>query len=262
MNRITMPKTAPWVVGATLASLVIIGLVWMFGISPQLDAASQARADADMVELQNIGHAARLDLLREQSEHLDEYKAELAAIAVQIPPEDGEPAFLREIDRAATATGAFIVKVTTEAATVVAPPAEAAATDPNAGATAPTDEAAEPAPTPEGGATEEPPAEVEPVPMGIDGFVAIPFTITVLGSYDKTVAFVEAAQQSFQRLFVVTGFTVKGQPASPPAGGRPEVQEGDAEFEINGFVYVLQDVDQVAETQPDADPTSGEVVDS
>lgn len=245
-----MPKATPWVLGAAVVSVLILGLAWMFGISPQLETANQARDDAERVEMQNVQHQRRLVELRQQFENLDEYKAELAAIQVQLPPEDGEPSLYREIAQASATSGAFIVSIITEAVTSVEPTPEA---DPNAGATEPgADEAADGS----GGeaADETPPATVEPTPMGLDGFVAVPFSIKVLGTYDQTVQFVELVQESFQRLFVVTGFTVKGQAASPPAGGRPEVKEGDAEFEILGFVYVLQDDGtQTAGDEADAD---------
>lgn len=242
-------KTTPWVVATAFLSVLILGAAWVLVISPQLDRANTALEDAARVETQNMAYQRRLAELRDQFEHLDEYKADLAAIQVQIPPEDGEPAFYRELVAASAASGAFLVSILTEGATdveVVAETPNAGAADPNAGAAEPTTDAgATPADEPDAEPTA--PATVAPTPMGIDGFVAIPFTITVLGSYDKTVQFVQLAQESFDRLFVVTGFTVKGQPATPPTGGRPEVQEGDAEFEVRGFAYVLQDSeDEVA----------------
>ncbi len=247
-----MPKATPWVIGTAFVSILILVLAWMVGVGPQMETAQQARDDAERVEMQNVAHQRRLNELREQFQHLDEYKAEIAEIAVQLPPEDDEPAFIREIAAAAASAGVFVVSVINDApepflAGAPADPAPAAEESEDSEG----EDAAEEAPT------------GTPQVTGIDGFVAVPFSITVLGTYDATVRFVELAQQ-FQRLFVVTGLTVEGQRPSAPSGGKPEVFEGDAETVVNGYVYVLQDTAQsapVPEGEDDA-ATEGGTVDT
>lgn len=230
-----MPKATPWVIGTAFVSILILVLAWMVGVGPQMETAQQARDDAERVEMQNVAHQRRLNELREQFQHLDEYKAEIAEIAVQLPPEDGEPAFIREIAAAAASAGVFVVSVVNDSPESVF-----------ADAPVEPEPAAEEAEETEGeDAAEEEAPTGTPQVTGIDGFVAVPFSITVLGTYDATVRFVELAQQ-FQRLFVVTGFTVEGQRPSAPAGGKPEIFEGDAQVVVHGYVYVLQDTEQPA----------------
>lgn len=243
------PKTASWVIGTALLSVLILALAWVFGVSPQLAQADQARADADVRRAQNEGLQRKLDELREQAAHLEDYEAELAAIARQIPLEDAEPDFIREVDAAAQATGVFVVSA-------VAENPETAFIDYDAEAQAADGAAATPAPATgdaaEGGEAQAPvePAPVGPQPVHIPGFVAVPFTITVLAPFENTVAFMERMQTGLQRLFVVTGFDVAGQKETPASGGRPETHEGDAEFAITGYVYVLQeDVDDAGTGQ-------------
>lgn len=257
-----MPKTAPWVLGAAFAAVVILVLAWVVGISPQLDRARQADDEAEGVELQNVGLAARLETLRDQFAHLDEYKAELEAIQRQIPPTDEEPSLTREIEAATTSAGIFLVSITTEDAQLFTSAASATTSTPapttetgTAPAEGATEDGAESggdaaAATPEGTT-----APVAPVAPSVPGFVAIPVNVTVLGTYDAAVRFVEIAQNSFSRLFVVTSLIATGQKPSPPSGGKPEIREGDVEAVISGYVYVLQEQD-AATADPAADGTA------
>lgn len=250
-------KSAPWIIGTALLSVVILVLAWMFGVSPQLQTADQARADADAVRLQNVRHAQRLEVLREQAQHLDEYKEDLAAIRVQIPTEDGEPSLLREIASAAATAGVFVVKVGSDVPSLFmaegATPEVPVEPVPAPGAEGEDSDTTEGADT--GGTA------VVPAPAGVEGFVAVPFTVTVLGSFVNTIRFVQLAQESLQRLYMVTEIQVIGQRAAPPGGGKPQVNEGDAEFTLTGYVYVLQEdlpdegTDAGTEEQPASDVT-------
>lgn len=241
-----MPKTAPWVLGASVVAVVVLVLAWIVGISPQLDRAEQADAEAEGVEMQNVTLAARLETLRDQFAHLDEYKADLETIRLQIPSADEEPALIREINAATTTAGIFLVSIVTEdplpftspatAETVPAPTTDTATTT--------TDDAAAEAPVTPTGTV----APTEPVAPVVPGFVAIPVTITLLGTYDAAVRFVEIAQNSLERLFVVTTLAVTGQKPAAASGGKPEIVEGDVEAVVSGFVYVLQE--QAAPADP------------
>jgi Tfp pilus assembly protein PilO len=234
------PKATPWVAGTALVAILILAAAWMLGVSPQLDKANVARADTQAAEAQNIVHAQRLAELKEQAEHLDEYKAELAAIQLQVPAEDGLPKLLREIDSAATQAGVFIVMSHPGTAEVFVSAQAAAEPVVVDAPTENSDEEAEANETAEAATDAVVTPTAAPV-AGVPGLHAIPFDITVLGTYDNTVRFVGLVQEAFQRLFLVTEFTITGQAAAPAGGGKPEVAEGDAEFLLMGYVYVLQD---------------------
>lgn len=253
-------KTTPWVVGAAFAAVVILGLAWVLGVSPQLESAQQSRDEASGVRAQNLVHAQRLAELQEQFEHLDEYKAELAEIRVQIPTEDGEPALIREVQAGVTAAAVFLVSLVSDVPEAVVPQAT-------------TPGAAQPTPAPTEGATTEggeaaggesapgaEPATPTEVPS-IPGFVAVPFSVTVLGPFSNGIAFIDLAQTMFDRLFVVTQFKVTGQQPTPASGGRPEIREGDYETLVSGYVFVLPETEQ-APTESTGDPAAGEVVDA
>lgn len=227
----TKGRSTPWVLGAVLLAALVLGLAWLLAISPKLSEAQQARADAEGVRAQNVVHQKRLNQLKEQHALLDDYRAELTALRKQIPAEDGQPSYLRQIDRAATEAGVFIVSVTPgipETFVGLAPePAEETSADDDA--------------TAEDDASAGSPAEpAQPAVVGVPGLVAVPFEMIVLGGYMPAVDFLDKVQKG-ERLFLVTGYEFTGQDEAEPTGGRPAVAEGDVELLVQGYMYVLPD---------------------
>ena len=233
-------KAAPWVLGTAFVGILILGLAWMLAISPQMELVSTARADAETARSQNVVLTQRLGVLRGQAADLDTYKADLAAIRVQIPAEDGLAPLLREFAATAAASSVFIVSIMPGEPVpfVSAVPTEVAP-------------AAEPAAEGQASGTGDTVAPAAPAPSGPQGLVAVPIEITVLGTWDNTVGFMARVQEQLQRLLLVTDFTLTAQKVSSPSGGRPATVAGDAEFRIKGFVYVQQPVAAVAETPAD-----------
>ena len=83
---------------------------------------------------------------------------------------------------------------------------------------------------------------------GPTGFTAIPISITALGTYDNTLAFLNDLQNSTQRLFLVTGFTSTSQDQADASSGKPATAPGDQELIITGYAYALPDGLAVPET--------------
>jgi Tfp pilus assembly protein PilO len=249
-------KAYPWVLGTVLLSLVVVALAWFLVIAPVLDRAAQSRADAEQARSQNVVQAQRLATLAKQFEELPAFRAELDAIRGRIPTDDGVRELLRQID--AEATGAGLVVLT------VAPglPEEFFPAVPEA--------AAAPAPAePTEGTAEETAAAAGAAPAApagptvVDGMVAIPVQITVVGGYDRTVDFVTRLQERLPRLFVVTSLDLKGQEASEGGEGRPPTAEGDVETVIQGYVYTLTETTTVAApADPAAEAPAEETVTS
>ncbi|KGM14267.1 type 4a pilus biogenesis protein PilO [Cellulomonas bogoriensis] len=251
-------KPGPWIAGAVVGAVLVLVLAWFVGIGPQLQRAGTALEEIESTRQQNDIQAQRLATLRQQFEDLDLYRAELAAIQEQIPLDDGVPDLLRELDDAADGAGVTVLNVTPGR-----PEEFFAATPPEAAPAEPEPEGAEgdEATEPEPGAT-GPAPEQAPPSGGVQGFVAIPVQITVVGTYDDTVSFVDSVQEGLTRLFVVTGLTVTGQEEAEASGGRPATEHGDAETIIDGFVYVLQSTPggEVAEGDGESAPSEDETI--
>jgi len=181
---------------------------------------------------------------------LDEYKTDLAAIAVQLPPQANLADLTHTVAQLAADNSVTVVGVlpgvsgvlTLPTPVVVQPPATG--TPETAGSAV--EEAEETADEAEASAEErddaEPVAPAAPQgPAQIEGFVAYPVVINVLGSYPNVLAFLEQIQTISARLFLVTDLDATRQRTAPASQGRPATVDGDLELMIAGYAYVLTD---------------------
>ncbi|MCC2317430.1 hypothetical protein [Cellulomonas chengniuliangii] len=207
---------------------------WTLAISPALTTASDTRAEALDVTARNEALERELVKLKEQHKNLDVYRGQVAAIEAQIPASAELDVFMRQVAAHAEATGAFVVSVAAAVPVNFVPGATvapAAAAEPAEGegdaeADGSTDSAAE---------TAAPAAA-----PSIDGFVAIPVDITLLGNPFNVTRMLAALQAGDQRLFMVTSFTGKGTDEEEAGEGRPATAEGDLELTVSGYLYVLK----------------------
>jgi len=229
-------KSAPWFVAATLASVVILALSWFFAISPAMTVAAEARSQAAQESDLNDLLQLQIATLADQFAHLDEYKADLAALRVQVPAEADLSELNRELQALATSTGVTLTAVqqSVPAAFVpaVAVPAAVAPTTTDGGTT---EAAGTDAPAGAVAAADPAPAAVAPV-----GFYAVPVSVTLVGSYEQASAFLSSFQTGSQRLFLAASITALAQEETGATNGRPALAAGDLELTVTGFAYVLQ----------------------
>lgn len=229
-------KKSTWVGGTVFVAVLILVAAWFLAVSPTMAAAADLRAQADQAQQQNELLEIQVAKLKADFEKLPEYKAELAAIQTQIPTDAKLADYLRQLDQIAVAHSVTLTAISPSVPTPVvieAAPVEAAAVDP---ATTP------PA---EGAATDPAAAPVAAAPVGPvapAGFMSIGFSITALGTFDNTQAFLYDLQRSTPRLFLVTGVTGTSQGEQPASGGKPATQVGDQEIVITGVTYMLPDM--------------------
>ncbi|MCC2333208.1 hypothetical protein [Cellulomonas wangsupingiae] len=231
-------KTSTWVGGTAVLAMLILVATWFVGVSPTIAATSTAHAAADASETRNVQLQADLDRLAQQFAELDASKAELAAIERQIPTAPQLAEYVRTVQTIADEVGVTFIGYNAGEPELVVPveaevPAEPATTD-DAEATADpeaeVDASAEVADT----ATAVTPAGFVP----IEGFVGMAATLKVIGAPDKVSAFVERVQAT-ERLFLVTGYTGEGLDPGEPEQGRPQINEGDMEMAVVGYLYGL-----------------------
>ena len=223
----TSPKARGWIGAASALAVVIMLLAWFLAISPTLTAASDTRAQAGE-SAQNDLMRVKIDGLKKQAATLDDIKAELAAQRLQIPTSHDEAEFQRQIVPIAAAHSVTIVSgVVSPAAQVV--PLGSAAPAPTATETAAATDATD--------ADMSTPAG----PVGEVGFYSMATSLDVVGSYQDVLAFVQDLQAGIQRLFLLEGLSMTGQPDTEAAGGKPALVRGDLAVTITGSVYVLTD---------------------
>ena len=246
-------KKSTWIGGTAFLCLVLIVAAWFLVIAPKRASAADVRAQAAQIEAQNDTLELKVAKLAADAKRLPELEKQLAQLRIGIPSDAALAAYLRQLDKVAAAHDVTIENVAPSAAQAVtlaqaaapAPtpaPTESAAASVDAASSTPS-ETASPAAT-------QPTAN--PVP---EGFAAIPLSLTVVGTYDDTTAFVSDLQKTDGRLYLVGGFTATGQPDQEASAGKPKTKVGDQELVISGFAYVLPDA--AAAATPAPEPTAG-----
>ncbi|BDO42335.1 hypothetical protein [Cellulomonas sp. NTE-D12] len=253
-------KKGSWIGATVFGSVVIVVASWFLAINPTLSAASDVRAQTVQVKSQNDALALKVAKLKADFAKLDDYKKQLGEVRKQIPSTAQLSDYLRQLDTIAAAHAVTVTTVTpgTPTAVVAKTPAVPAAT---------------PTPAASGSATPAPTAPADgssaggaatgtatgtasgTAASGIPaGFTSIPMSVTVLGSYDNTLAFLSDLQTATPRLFLVSGFTGTGQQDSPASGGKPKTSVGDQELVVSGFLFALPDTAAAATPAPTATP--------
>jgi Tfp pilus assembly protein PilO len=225
-------KKSTWIGGTIFVSFVIIAVAWFLAISPTLASASDSSQQTETTRQQN--EILRVNIIKLQADFakLPDYKAQLAAIRVQIPTDAGLSAYFRELADIATADSVTITAIAPKEPLSVVSAAPVAQSAPAPATPADATPAAAPAATP---------AATGKAGAGSAGFAAIPVSITVVGSYDNTVKFMSDVQASPTRLFLVAGVKGTAKDVAPKGNGLPATVLGDQELVITGFAYVLAD---------------------
>jgi hypothetical protein len=209
-----------WMLGVALASVAVIALGWILGISPTLAQADLASSQAQAADSQNAVQQAALVKLKGQYDKLPELSAQLKQLQLAVPETANLDDFLDQLQAIAQSTGVSITTFTAAEGTLYG------------GGTA---TAAAPAPTPTATATPAPggtsAASGTTAPAASAGITdrlfSVPVTVAVKGTPEQVMAFTDASQKGI-RFFLVTGDQFTGA-TSPDGGGGT----------LTGFVFVV-----------------------
>ena len=233
-------RSAGWIGGTVVLILLIFVATWFLVAGPRFEAASTTLADAADVRARNVVLETQNAKLREDFAKLDDSKAELATLQTQIPTDAQLSNYLRTVDELATAAGVFVLEVNPGTPQIVTIPTPVVTVAP---AAEPTTEATPAAPS---DGTAEPAAADPAVPEQIDGFVAVPLVLKVVGPYANVSAFLLQLQTGPARLFLTVVLEGTSQDVQAATGGVPDIAAGDLELTITGFTYVLVDPQSAA----------------
>lgn len=230
-------RAGGWVAGTVFLAFLIFALTYFFLAAPRLQSAAATHDLANQARSQNELLALETARLKSDFEHLEEYRAEVAALQVQVPSQAKLAEYTRTITAAAEAHGVTVTTVSPGIATavVVAPPAAPAVAEPVEGGAAPAEAAAE-----DGVVA---PAPVVASPLA--GLVAVPINFTVIGPEASAMAFLAQIQTGSERLLLVTSLNITRQDVGLAATGKPATAVGDVELVVGGQLYVLKPVDVV-----------------
>ena len=221
-----MTTTKWWLVGAMLVIALVVLAGFTLGISPKLEEVGVARATRTAALAQNEVYEQQLAALQREFDGLETVQDELAVLRAAIPEGAALPAFIGQLDAIAGRTSVTVTEFSSADAmpyVPVVPAADATAPGTTApGTTAPGTTAAD-----TGGAG---PAAASPL-VTAENFIAVPVTISVAGSFDAVLEFLDGVQNG-QRLMTVTSFS-SGTPTADTSNR--------VTGQIAGIVYVLLD---------------------
>lgn len=229
-----------WIGLTAVVALLIVGAGWLLVISPTQTATADTRAQIETEENLAVTLNSALADLKAKAEVLDESKAELQDLRLQLPGSPETVAFRRLTDQRAIAAGVTILAINTDIPTVYTPgaaPAAPAPTSPDGTAAPEPSPSPSPSPAPAETGDAVPPATVTTTSGQM--LVAIPMKITVMGTYEGARAFLASLQDPTGRLFLISGVGLVNQLEASATSGRPATSRGDVEVSINGMLLVL-----------------------
>lgn len=245
-------KKSTWIGGTAFLAVVMMALAWFLLVAPVLATADDTRVQTESTEQQNAILQQKVDELKAEFEHIDDYKADLAEIATQITPTLDLAPYIDSLDAVAEDNEVTLISVEPQApyGVTVAEGSQAAVTTSTGEAST---EAPAPAPSATAGEGEAAPAAEEPTTTAAPaGMTAVPVRITTVGTYQDSMKFLDGIQND-QRLFLVTALEGTVQEDSAESGGRPETELGDVELVVDGFIYVLPSLAASVEGDEPAD---------
>ncbi|KQZ04923.1 hypothetical protein ASD19_02575 [Microbacterium sp. Root53] len=205
---------------ATVLAIGLLGVGFVWGVKPSLDAAAAATTERIQIESQNQLFEMRIAQLSEARDGLAAHEDRLAELQRAVPADGDYDDWLAELDRLAAATGVSITQVTvadSQPLATEAPPAAPPASD---GANP--DGAAAPAAQPEAAPSAGAPAAL----------LAIPVQIGVNGPAAGVRGFIRELQGA-ERLTLASRF------AFSSSDEQPDVLAGTTGALIDGLIWVL-----------------------
>lgn len=245
-------KAVKWIAGAVVVAVLVALGGWALVIMPRLSSADEMRAEIESQHSQRDVLQIQLAGLKHDFENMDALKEQLAALQTQIPADYNLGDITRQISDQALQAGVFVESIKPGMPTAATPLAPVAA--PVAPTTGDSADSGEKSGTDDSSADSSAGGTATAAPT-MDGLYAVEIEISVLGGFAPTVDFLNRLQTGLPRLLLVSGLTLTGQQAAPAAGGKPVINEGDAETVVKVLAYVLRDPNVVPD---DGVPDDGE----
>ena len=237
-------RTLAWVLGAAFVALAMTAGAWFLGVSPALESASEMNRQADDEAARADQLQIQLTGLKRDFENIEEFRTELAGLKTQIPDARDLTTLNSELSSLSDQAGVFVDSVNTSAPLEViseatAAPVPTTTTEPG------TEEGSTEGATDAAGTT-------APAPPAAIGLYALPMQVTIIGSFDETVAYLDLLQTQSTRLYYVVGISATVEQAEGARGIKPAVTAGDLQTVITVWAFVLPETAVADTTDPEA----------
>ena len=207
-----MTKMKTWALFATLATVLVLAVGWLFAISPQHSKVSQLNSSEASQEQTNQQLRTKLLTLKKEEAQVPVQLAEIAAAGDRVPPNAQLPGYLRRLVADAAAAHVELVSVSPSDPALVKVAALPAKPIPAASTT--------PAPTP---------AAATPV-AAAPALSQITLSIHIVGGYYEIQQFLSKLEAE-KRITVVSGLDIKpGQLPKPQTTGGPAAAAGGPDW--------------------------------
>lgn len=264
-------RSAGWIGGTAVLIVAILAATYMFLYQPRVEEAAETLAMAEETTSRNEILQITVNGLAAEAERVPTYRAAIGEVAGQLPPVADLAPVTKLINDTATATSVLITELSPGGAmdvimpTVVAPPVPVEPEEEGEEGDAAVDAAEETAEEAEDAADERDDTEPEQpaapaVPTQVEGFVAVPVLVKVLGTHANVVAFLDSLQRQEGRLFLATDIDAVRQIEAEATNGKPPTVDGDVELTVNGYFWVLEDIGNLP-PEEGAEPDPEEPVD-
>lgn len=227
-----------WVSGTVLVALLLLVGVWLLLIDPVMTRAADDSASAEQQRAQNDVLQMEIVKLADDFTHLDEYKAQLAELRLEMPVTGDGASITRELQSLATAAGVTITSVSPSVPVPFVPAASASAAVADSAAD-PSDSAGDV--SSDGTSSDGTSTDGTGATAQVAGLYSIPISIATVGTYDSSVTFLRSVQSGASRLYLVSSIDAQTQQDQGASGGRPATAAGDVALTISGYAYVLTD---------------------
>ena len=227
-----MGKTAPWVIGTAFGVLVIAAFAWLFGVSPRLEAAAEMREEAESEQSRIDTLEIELASLRKDFDNIETFRADLAALRVQVPTDELVPDVIRQLTAHAFGAGVVITNAISETPTAITIMREEAIVPPEPV------EGQEAAPV-------DPNAPTTQIIATQSEFLVVPMRIRTMGGFAETLRFLELVQTQSPRLILDSDLSMASLEEKSAEGGLPAVFDGWLDTEHTLYLIVLPDAEAV-----------------
>lgn len=248
-----------WIVGTVILSLLLGVAGWFVVITPKLDAAAELNTQADSLKQDNAVLQTKVKKLAEQFTRIEDFRAELAALQVQIPIEGAVPKLVADLDKLADATKVKVSAINvSDGEEVTAASGDKkkelesldATVRGNAGEEGDGDKKADAdkadttsdADKAEGDkeADDKAAAKKSTSKVPTDLLVSFPTAITFTGTFDEARNYLHAIQEKLPRYFLVSDIEATSLAAGESDSGE-KVDDGDVEFIVSGAFFLYTD---------------------
>lgn len=242
-------QTGVWLLGGFLIAVVVAALAYFFLISPELDKASTANADAEIARSENEMLETQILGMQAKEKEVPGWQEEIGKISLDLPPTAEQVALEQLIYSTLKEYDLPAVEVTYGRPEVVIPTLTEGYDPP----TLSSDEVEpSPSPSPEPSVAptaaaegEEGEAAVPPPPVdqgpAFSGLVAMPVTIATEGDPADVLSVMKELQTQIERFYTATNFTITKADITEETPGRVALTEDDWTISLAGMVFSLID---------------------